>query len=158
MSHLVSRRSRRDECIPKNPLVRVEISESPLLTVYALRATVFFSLFSLSPFHKSTLRFSKTLTSVGSQLFSRVLLTIQSTQNLASRYQPPRMSPDAIVALAVLGLFLVTLIILAPAVCVLVFYGKLSPWIIPLVVGADILITVASLGLFTPGASFTTSL
>lgn len=68
------------------------------------------------------------------------------------------MSPDAIVALAVLGLFLVTLIILTPAVCVLVFYGKLSPWIILLVVGADILITVASLGLFTPGASFTTSL
>lgn len=64
------------------------------------------------------------------------------------------MSPDAIVALVVLGLFLITLILLAPAVCVLVFYGKFSPWIILLVVGADILITVASLGLFTPGASF----
>lgn len=68
------------------------------------------------------------------------------------------MSPDAIVALAVLVLFLVTLIILTPAVCVLVIYGKWSPWIILLVVGADILITVASLGLFTPGAAFPTSL
>ena len=68
------------------------------------------------------------------------------------------MSPEAILALAVVGLFLITLILLAPAVCVLVFYGKLSPWIIPLVVGTDILITVASLGLFTPGTSFNTPL
>ena len=65
------------------------------------------------------------------------------------------MSPDAIVALAVLILFLITLIILTPAACVLVFYGKFSPWTILLMVGADILITVASLGLFTPGVSFT---
>ena len=68
------------------------------------------------------------------------------------------MSPDALAALAVLGVFLGTLIILTPAVCVLIFYGKLTPWIILLVVGADILITVASLGFFTPGNSFTTSL
>ena len=66
------------------------------------------------------------------------------------------MSPDAIVALIVLGLFLVTLILLTPAVCVLVFYGKVTPWVILLVVGADILISVASLGLFTPGVSFST--
>ena len=68
------------------------------------------------------------------------------------------MSPDAITALIVLGLFLVTLILLSPAVCVLVFYGKVTPWVILLVVGADILITVASLGLFTPGTKFPTSL
>lgn len=68
---------------------------------------------------------------------------------------PPRMSPEAILALAFVILFFGTLIILSPAVCVLVFYGKLSPWIIILVVGTDLPITVASLGLFTPGASFT---
>ena len=68
------------------------------------------------------------------------------------------MSPDAIVALIVLGLFLVTLIILAPAVSVLVFYGKETPWIVLLAVGVDILITLASLDLFAPGASFPISL
>lgn len=68
------------------------------------------------------------------------------------------MSPDTIIALAVLGLFLITLLILSPAVCVLVFYGKITPWIILFVVGADILITVASLGLFTHDHSFPTSL
>ena len=71
---------------------------------------------------------------------------------------PPKMSPDAIAALIVLGLFLVTLILLTPAVCVLVFYGKVTPWVILLVVGADILITVASVGMFTPDHSFPTSL
>ena len=60
------------------------------------------------------------------------------------------MSPDAIAALAVIGLFLITLIILTPAVCVLIFYGNMTPWIIPLAVGADILITVASLGAAFP--------
>ena len=64
------------------------------------------------------------------------------------------MSPDALVALIVIGLFFGTLILLTPAVCVLVFYGKVTPWVILLVVGADILITIASLGLYTPGASF----
>ena len=68
------------------------------------------------------------------------------------------MSPEAKFALAILFLFLVTLVILAPVVCVLIFYGILTPWIIPFVVGADILITLASVGLFTPGASFPISL
>ena len=68
------------------------------------------------------------------------------------------MSPDGIVALVVVGLFLITLVILVPSVCVLVFYGKHTPWIIPFVVGADLLITLASLNLFTPGATWPTSL
>lgn len=148
----------------QNSLVRMEITcllpyfknSNASSYVSALRTSIFFLCF-LKSLHKSTSRFLKTLASARSATLLASLI-IQSFQNLAARYQLPRMSPDAIVALAVCGVFLLALIILIPVVCVLVFYGKITPWIILLVVGADILITVASLGLLTPGASFSISL
>ena len=93
------------------------------------------------------------LTSGEIATFLARVLSLNPNQPLASH----KMSPDTITALIVLGLFLVTLLLLSPAVCVLVFYGKVTPWVILLVVGADILITVASLGLVTPGTKFPTS-
>ena len=134
--------------------------ETPFLTFMLYKPRSFSPLFSQVSL-QATSRFSKTLTSIN---IATPLARLNQFDLLPawpqSRYQPLTMSlsPDAIIVLIVLGLFFLTLIILSPAVCVLVFYGKLTPWVILFVVGADILITVASLGLFTPGASLPFSL